>query len=60
MNSQPVGQAPADRLLRRRFRQPADLPISSHDQALGAMYDEQMERGEFDHADLDRAITAAG
>lgn len=59
VNISSAGEAPADRLMKRR-RQPRDLAISAEDKALGAMYEEQMERGEFDYAGLDRAIAAAG
>ena len=60
MNSSSARQAPADRLLKRRPRPPRDLPISAEAKTLGAMYEDQMERGEFDYAALDRAIAAAG
>lgn len=61
MNSQSAAQTPADQMLqRRRRRDPRELPISAEAKRLSAMYSEQMSRGEFDHADLDRAISAAG
>lgn len=60
MNSQPVGHAPADRLQERRRRQPrGGFAVSPDAQRLGQQYASQMDRGEFDYAQLAGDIAAA-
>lgn len=60
MNSQfAAAQAPADRLLERRRRQPRDFAVSADARRLGAEYSAQMDRGEFDHNQLARDIAAS-
>lgn len=59
MNSQSAAQAPADRLLERRRREPRGFAVSAEAQSLGATYSAQMDRGEFDYNQLARDIAAA-